>query len=193
MTDWATSGRVKIERAKEHIANLETEIPAFGKGDFYTAVPNIDKQTGEVVIRLRVRERPPPRWGAVAGDAVHNLRSALNILWRTVWSVTVRDENRKDSFRIFDSADAFKTRFRGKQQGGRQPVVDILQALKPYKGGNDLLWMLEEINNTDKHRMLIPILMNFGGTVTLTPSEEEPTVYDMRLRNPIYPVEDGAE
>ncbi len=194
MTAWDTSGRVKIERAKEHISNLETEITAFGKRDPYVTVPKIDAQTGEVIVNVRVHELPPLRWGAIAGDAAHNLRSALNVLWRTVYTVPILDENRKDDFPIFDSADAFKSRFGGKHQGARQPIVNLLKALKPYKGGNDLLWMLHVIEVTDKHQLLIPVFMNFGGgTLTLTPKGEASVFYQMTGRQPILLVEDGTE
>jgi len=193
MPDWAASGRVKIERAKEHIGNLETEITTFGKRDPYVTVPDIDAQTGDVVVRVNVRERPDPRWGAIAGDAVHNLRSALNVLWRIVYPATVRDRNRRNGFPIYGSAEMFETRSRGKKQGAAQRVMDVLKALKPYKGGNDLLWMLEVVNNTDKHQLLIPVFMNFGGgLVTLTPEDEPPIIYQMTGQHSIHPIEDGA-
>ncbi len=197
MPDWTASGRVKIERAKEHISNLEAEIATFAKSDPYKVVPEIDKQTGEVVVCVRVKERPPLRWGTLAGDAVHNLRSALNILWRTVWPVPVRDKSRKDSFPIFDSAKVFKTRFRGVKEPARQAVMDILKALEPYKpgdeGGNALLWKLGVVNDTDKHHLLITIYVHFGeGVLTITPKGGEPEAFHMGMRGPAVPVEDGT-
>jgi hypothetical protein len=40
-------------------------------------------------------------------------------------------------------------------EGVPDHVKDLLRAAKPYKGGNDTLWGLHELNNRDKHRLLI--------------------------------------
>ena len=33
-------------------------------------------------------------------------------------------------------------------------VIKAIDALKPYKGGNDALWRIHELDNIDKHRAL---------------------------------------
>jgi hypothetical protein len=35
--------------------------------------------------------------------------------------------------------------------------MDAIDAIKPYKGGNDLLWTLYKLNNVDKHRLLFTV------------------------------------
>ena len=39
----------------------------------------------------------------------------------------------------------------------RKDAVDAIDAIKPYKGGNDTLWRLHGLNNIDKHRLLITV------------------------------------
>jgi len=193
-TTWESSGGVKIKRAKEHIRNLEASIGAFVKRSPYDILPCIDNETGQIVVSVLVREFPSIRWGAVVGDAVHNLSSALNILWRMVWPVTVRGENRRDDFPIYKSADVFEARFRGEQKGAREPVVDLLKTLKPYKGGNDLLWMLRVIDNADKHHLLIPVFVNFGGgTATLTADGKRPASSQIPFQQPVYAINNNTE
>jgi hypothetical protein len=34
----------------------------------------------------------------------------------------------------------------------RSEAVKAIDALKPYKGGNDVLWRIHELDNIDKHR-----------------------------------------
>lgn len=41
--------------------------------------------------------------------------------------------------------------------GARQETFEAIDALKPYKGGNDPLWMLYRLNNIEKHRLLITV------------------------------------
>src|SRR5579862_4233630 len=108
MADWQSSGRVKVERAKEHIRNLEAEIQAFAQRNPYEGRGEIDSQTGDWVLRAHIKESPPPRLGAIAGDAAHNLRSSLDILWRNVMHVD--DLSDDTGFPIYNSVKAFESR-----------------------------------------------------------------------------------
>src|SRR5215467_5532663 len=49
-------------------------------------------------------------------------------------------------------------------------AVKLMDALKPYKGGNDVLWHLSRLNNIDKHRLLITTSMRFKHR-TSTPTD----------------------
>jgi len=51
----------------------------------------------------------------------------------------------------------YEAKKRGKMEGARKTTFDAIDALKPYKGGNDLLWVLYRLNNIDKHRLLITV------------------------------------
>lgn len=168
MSDWAASGRVKVERAKEHIRDLEAEISAFLETNPYETFPDEDRETGDFLVRLRVHAEPPLRWGAVAGDALHNLRSALDILWRHVMGAV--DSDRKTAFPVYPSAEKFEAERSRVVKSRRKTAMDILHAIKPYKGGNDALWALHELDNIDKHRILIPVgsaVGSFKTTFTL--------------------------
>jgi hypothetical protein len=39
----------------------------------------------------------------------------------------------------------------------RKDAIKAINALKPYKGGNEFLWTLHRLNNIDKHRVLITV------------------------------------
>src|SRR4051812_20680507 len=84
VAEWAASGQVKIERAKEHINALAGEIAAFHQSSPYAIVGGDEQGTGDWVLRAQITNRPPLRWGAIAGDAIHNLRASLDVLWRHV-------------------------------------------------------------------------------------------------------------
>src|SRR5688572_1441682 len=71
---------IKIERAKEHVQDLETEITAFLGREPYRIVRQDDANTGEQTYRVLVSEDGPLRWGAIIGDVIHNLRTALDHL-----------------------------------------------------------------------------------------------------------------
>jgi hypothetical protein len=54
-----------------------------------------------------------------------------------------------------DTASKYETGRQPKVKGMRPQAIKAIDALKPYKGGNDLLWKLHKLNNIDKHRALI--------------------------------------
>lgn len=79
MTDWVSSGGVKIERAKQHIADLEGQTKAFFQVAPYTLIGEYEPKSRDTVYRWRpvpAAREIPPIWGAIAGDVIHNLRSS---------------------------------------------------------------------------------------------------------------------
>ena len=71
---------LKLDRAREHLASLDSEWRRWRDGEPYRFAHEADPDTGENVIRLEVLERPPPKFAVILGDCVHNLRSALDNL-----------------------------------------------------------------------------------------------------------------
>lgn len=110
-----------------------------------------------------VRGGAPIRWSAIASDAVHNLRSSLDILWRQVMAPNEGDRIRKKSsyFPICKSAHKFEARFGRVVKGRRKAAIDLLRAAKPYKGGNDALWALDAIDCRNKHEILTLIAATY--------------------------------
>ena len=53
--------RAKIERAREHIADLEAQIARFGDSEPFRIVRNTEEQTGEPVYRVRIQTPLPIR------------------------------------------------------------------------------------------------------------------------------------
>jgi hypothetical protein len=140
--------------------------------------------------------------GAVIGDILHNLRSALDILWRQVWHPGAAAETHTEEFRIFATADDFKARYplaKFPEQGRKQSAVLLLYKLKPYKGGNDLLWMLNEASAVDKHRLLIPAIGWLAYLVTETSGQGSDFVVQLARSRAEFsfvgilnPITDGA-
>jgi len=103
----------------------------------------------------------------VAGEAIQNMRSALDHLaWHLVeigcakQSITLNKTERKQiGFPIIDTdiPAQYEASRKAKVKGMTQAAIDAIDATKPYKGGNDLLWRLNQLNNIDKHRLLITV------------------------------------
>ena len=77
--------RLKIERAKQHIRDLDEQIRAFVERDPYQVVAESDRKGGDQIFRLRVIEEIPARWAVIVGEMAYQLRSALDHLaWAAV-------------------------------------------------------------------------------------------------------------
>lgn len=198
MTTWATSGGVKIERAVEHIDNLEAQIKAFREADPYTIIRKDDPETGELVVFASIPRELPPRWGCIAGDAVHNLRSALDLLWRQVNCPQLSPLIDSEGFRIYPTSDLLDAELARAKKPKRKALMRLLKEIKSYKGGNDLLCLLDLIDNVDKHRLLIPAYnavnaIRFWTEPAPHRSDSFPRQVHIQRLTPLYPVHDGTE
>lgn len=143
--------RVKIERAKKNLLNLEREILAFGNKTFYAGTT--DPETKHV--ELGEHQIWDFDFLAAAGDVVHNLRSALDHLaYQLVWAGSGEEPSRRIYFPIAKDAAAYEGEKARKVEGMCPKAIKAIDALKPYKGGNDTLWRIHELDNIDKHRQL---------------------------------------
>ncbi|MEP6912345.1 MAG: hypothetical protein ABI923_06300 [bacterium] len=68
-----------------------------------------------------------------------------------------KTERKQIGFPIIDtdSSKEYEASRKRKVKGMTQAAIDAIDATKPYKGGNDCLWRLNQLNNIDKHRFLV--------------------------------------
>lgn len=168
MTPSLEGPRAKIDRAEEHLNALYGEVHAFLEpySDFEPVYHAFDGTWHTVNVRPIIDE-PPLRLSVICGDAIHNLRAALDHL---VWQLVVAAGNKPskgNSFPIYSAAKDFDrdVRFREKKRGpgplggidpNRKAWTTIEQA-QPYhsrRPPGDPLAMLKTLDDMDKHRTL---------------------------------------
>jgi hypothetical protein len=69
-------------------------------------------------------------------------------------------------------------------------VVALIRSFKPYKGGNEALYGLHDLDLTDKHRALVPIL-NMVGMPDLAFHSESGDLLGGFFNCSFGPIEDG--
>jgi hypothetical protein len=148
--------RVKVDRARKHISDLQAGIRIFMDSDPYVVGTKPDPQIADSIkyYILRVR-RTPNSILLISGDILFNLRAALDHL---AWQLAVANgesPTRHTCFPIFDDVARYKTMDTRKLKGMSHAALDAISATTPYHGGNDTLWRLQRLNNIDKHRFLI--------------------------------------
>jgi hypothetical protein len=152
--------RLKIERAKQHIADLNANIEILRAGGVHVLRIHRDPITGNEQIEAEITQVVSPSLGLIIGDAVHNLKTALDF---TVNEVVFRRLGEYDDFTMFPfrkTCDELVAAINGaKIKRASVAVADfIVNKVNPYRGGNESLWALHQLDILDKHRLLIPVL-----------------------------------
>jgi hypothetical protein len=160
--------RVKVARAYHHIEELEARIKTFLDSEPYKVGIKPHPELSNATYHYLASAKPVVRGiPVIAGEVLQQTRSALDHLaWHLVeigcakqGIVLSRTEQKQIGFPIIDtdSPTEYEASRKRKIKGVTQAAIDAIDATKPYKGGNDLLWKLHQLNNIDKHRLLIAV------------------------------------
>lgn len=203
---------LKLERAKAHINEIEQIIDSL-------SIPSANpiRVRADIVGNYRVdlTQLPPQSTliPIVIGDALHNLRSALD----HVWNALDREVTGKAGIHVYFPFDESRPNLVLRLK--RDPVIlaypqiepIVLQEMKPYRtdGGDLFFWSLTKLNKIDKHNLLVPTIeirrvehlevrtlgrstvfenCTFGGPMTLVASDAAPEcfMYGKILVEPIF-------
>jgi hypothetical protein len=189
--------RAKINRAKQHIGDLERAIHGeLGVHPYAELhVTKLNPDSGKVGFFAQLRDIPPDI-PLIIGDAIHNLRSALDHL---AWQLVVAAGNTPNSqtyFPIYETAEGYnKAKAKGKVKGFNADQMNVLDAMQPYNAGYEPLWLIHKLNNFDKHNLLVvaDYRLTSATQVKVIPQEPHP---DGRKRSamvviPLLPVGEG--
>lgn len=155
--------RVKIERAEKRLDELEAAVQSLGEATFKMISRDFQLETGKPFLNVRPLNVYPPEIPAIAGDVIHNLRCALDhlafhlVLVGVSFGETPPKKWEDIQFPILHSHKSYEGGKGRHIQGARREAIEAIDRLKPYKGGNEALWLLRRLDNTDKHSFLWPI------------------------------------
>lgn len=153
----------KIGRADEHAKTLKKEILRWRDSNPYmvTRQHNADFTKHFLVAHIGV-EPPTVRWTLMLGDVVHNLRSALDHL---VYAIAIAESGKNPPpdddnlmFPIRATGPGFAKVEKVRLKSLRKEVKTSIEACQPYRRKHPdlppLLLVLDELEKTDKHRLL---------------------------------------
>jgi len=146
----------KIERAKEHFASVKKEVRTYLDSTPYSINTKRDPGSRRLIYFVEKVRPEPVKLSATLGDVVHNLRSALDHLaYQLVWVGMGKVPSSRIYFPIADDKKSYIEKRKWQMKGATSDTVSKIDALEPYRGGNDALWKLHKLDNVDKHRTLI--------------------------------------
>jgi hypothetical protein len=166
------SARRKLGRADELLRELEAEIAKSAEeittrqraGNPPIEVALIPEPPWLIAMCTAVHERPSPRWGLLAGDAMHNARSALDHLACRLVELAGNTPTRTTAFPIWPDAPETRkdtARFERTLKGMGSAHQDSIRALQPYRNPGtweaERLTALAALDNADKHQLLVPL------------------------------------
>jgi hypothetical protein len=149
--------RIKLARAGRHIAELN-ELA----GSYLNAKPFSLRKTaesnGDLVWRVSIDRQVPIEWSAIVGDAVHNMRSALDLL---AWQLVEANSNQPSRDTCFPIAGGtgiqFEQVLRRALLGLSDQAIKFVRRLRLYSGGNQTLSQLHALDIVDKHRLVLVV------------------------------------
>jgi hypothetical protein len=148
-----------VERAREHIRQLEFELGTFLKGNPYEVGTKRDPATRRLIYYVIGVEEVPERISLIAADVLQNLSSALDHLAYALLLVGTGGQPGNQAKRVFfpieDDATKYAAESPRKLKGMSPNAITAIDGLKPYKGGNDQLWQMNQLNRIGKHRFIV--------------------------------------
>ena len=124
----------------------------------YDVVRQPNLKSGNIVYSVSKVVPVPASIRTIAGDAIQNLRTALDYLACGLVLANNHPLTKETGFPILKGdfrSDIRKSTFDGKVEGMRDEAINVIKSLNPYKGGDDVLWTINALNNIDKHRLLV--------------------------------------
>lgn len=152
------SAVLKIDRAGKHIADLDN---LFREHRPFTYVVETNTRIGQRATRAKKNEAIIKAAAILCGDAIHNLRTALDHAYyaRVLPFARSPREERAVQFPFSETAtrldEAIKNRLADRVSNN---FFNEIKKLKPHGelGGNENLYLIHELDVVDKHRLLIP-------------------------------------
>jgi len=148
------SPTAKLARANDHLRalrSIDEKLAAVECRVVFTE--DAARNLGYFVLHL---PECPAELSTIAGDCLHNLRSALDYLvWQLVRANPPQKPDGRNMFPICSSATLFERQVkRGRLQGLAAAAAAAVEWLQPFEVEHHPLALLDQLCNADKHRDL---------------------------------------
>lgn len=156
------AARMKILRAKRHFSELqEVTFEYMSRSPFRLSV-GYDSEKENTIIKMKQLSDIPEEIPIIVGDIFHNLRSSLDVM--VYGLVSDKAKNKKNiKFPFCGSVEKLNSCIKDCEINKcDKKIVDFIKSTQPFPDGNKLLYCISEINNIDKHRIVLPVTTLVG-------------------------------
>src|SRR5712692_1109554 len=160
----------KLKRADENIRNLTREIIRFLNEGPGGMIPEEDEKALQDAIDRHSKREIPHRFGVLAGEVVHHLRSSLDHIVWLLSSETYRSTNPHSiEFPILARQPTTKDeirRYERKVKGVTSSTArTTIEGLQPYRSAipdDDPIYIVHNMDRIDKHKELLIVFPAFN-------------------------------
>lgn len=179
--------RMKLARARKHLVELQKF-----SHDHYQAHPPVIVSPGPINLlenngarhNISIKIKSLPNESAtILGDAMHNLRAALDLLAVEVVRATPDAAGNPGStknvyFPFSETSAEFEEAIRGRNfhRAGADGVA-LVKTFQPYRDGNAKLRALHDFDIQDKHKSTIPVGSVASAAITVKDENGIPMMY----------------
>jgi len=148
--------RERVTGAREHLVDITRSVQEFLARNPYRLVQRDAPQTGERVLPVQVRE-DSPKLATRVGEMAQHLRSALDYLSYQLVLANGETPTNATEFPILLEAQRYRMDAPRRIRGISAEAAAVIERLQPFNSptpNRHALWVLQELNNADKHRQL---------------------------------------
>lgn len=148
---------LKLERAYHHISDLATQSDAFLAQKPFVLWERHERKASRKTLFVKQSKPIPPVFPLIVGDAIHNLRAALD---HTLFMMA-KDRSPKPTriqfpFAKDDASGTLRNSIKeGQVEFAGNKVVEAIEALGPHPSGNGGLYGVHFLDVQDKHQLLV--------------------------------------
>jgi hypothetical protein len=153
------SPRLTILRAQHHIDDVNAKVTEFITNQPWShRVENDNQNPRNELHKIVFERRLPANLPNIVFDAAMNLRAVLDQCGYASAIASGKADPKSTYFPIGEDADGLEKAVIGRGRCKDLPaeILTLFRGFKPYKGGNDAIWALNRLCNTNKHATLAP-------------------------------------
>jgi hypothetical protein len=163
-TDPLYSAKVRIARAEEHLDDLVARIDQFFRENPGRYVSEPDPDGIHEIHKIKFSARFPIDWGVLATEIIEHLRASLDhATFASFCLATGNMESNYAAFPFGKTAADLDNSVRGRSKDLLPEIQTLLRSFDAYKGGNDLLYTLNDLANNCKHGLIAFIVGAVAG------------------------------
>jgi hypothetical protein len=150
------SAHVRIERAKEHLKDLESQIAQFFAEKPYAHAVEDDPNGTHEIHKLQFTKRFPFRWRVLATEIIEHARASLDhATFGAHLAARGSPDSRYVAFPIGNTAADLDNSIRGRSKDLTPEIQAFLRTLQCYQGGNGAgIYVLNDLCNLSKHALI---------------------------------------
>jgi hypothetical protein len=153
-----SSARVRLDRARKQIDELNFDLAAFLKTEFFRASVEQHPKTRRNTVETVFIRNVPKAISCVIGDAIHNARVALDMVAAQMVREKIGYCPRHVRFPFHESKpELLAACARGElDKLGPKTLAVIADQIRPYRGGDDALYALHDLDILDRQFPVVP-------------------------------------